>query len=747
MNFCQQICRFLFVVILSTSLSVYADDETDEIYTLEEVVVTARKREQASSEVPFAVSTIQSAKSDVLRSSGMDIRFLSNRTPSLQMESSFGRVFPRFYIRGLGNTDFDLNASQPVSVLHDGIVFENALLKGFPVFDLDRIEVLRGPQGSLFGRNTPAGAVKFESALPTQTFEGYGRLSYGRFNTVNFEGAVSGPLVSSALTARFSLLSQLRSDWVDNEYTGKDNTLGGHRDIASRLQLLWKPIPRLEAWVKLHARDLDGTARLFRANILEPKEGGLVQDFERGTIAQDGQNEQTLSSSGFAAKLRYDLWHLRFVSLTGLERLTNFSRGDIDGGFGAAFLPSSGPGVIPFPSETASGIPILGQFTQEMRIMSRGDLPFHFQLGAYFFHEYVEMEDFNYDTLSDGKLDGSAFQEQETTGQSAFGSISVNFTKNLEVGAGVRISEDEKDYTAWRDQVPAVTAALGATPLEPIHQDPYDQVWSGDVSLRYRLRPGVQTYIRGARGYRSPSIQGRLLFGDEVTVADTELIHSLELGTKLRLLEHRMHVNLASFIYVMENQQLTAVGGDANFNRLINADNTVGRGVEVELTILPIASLEVSAGLSYNQTRIDDPSLTVQGCGAPCKILDPPATSEGLFSINGNTLPQAPEWIGNFTIGYSHELSSGIRLVASTDWAFRSRVQFFLYNSVEYSDDWLLEGGVRLACQLPNADTEVALIGRNILNDTSPTGGIDFNNLTGYMNEPRFWSLELVKRF
>ena len=148
------------------------------------------------------------------------------------------------------------------------------MLKGFPVFDLDRIEVLRGPQGTLFGRNTPAGAIKFESVRPTETLEGYGRVSYGRFNSVNFEGAVSGPLVPSVLSARLSLLAQERGDWIDNEHTTEENILGGHRDIAGRLQLLWTPMSELEAWLKLHVRDLDGTTRLFRANILAPGEGG-----------------------------------------------------------------------------------------------------------------------------------------------------------------------------------------------------------------------------------------------------------------------------------------------------------------------------------------------------------------------------------------------------------------------------------------------------------------------------------------
>jgi iron complex outermembrane receptor protein len=135
--------------------------------TLDVITVTAEKREEDIQKVPISISTIPAEELDVLRLGGDDIRSLSARVPSLLIESSFGRTFPRFYIRGLGNTDFDLNASQPVSLVYDDVVLENPILKGFPIFDLDQVEVFRGPQGTLFGRNTPAGVVKLDSRKPT----------------------------------------------------------------------------------------------------------------------------------------------------------------------------------------------------------------------------------------------------------------------------------------------------------------------------------------------------------------------------------------------------------------------------------------------------------------------------------------------------------------------------------------------------------------------------------------------------
>lgn len=131
--------------------------------------------------------------------------------PSLTIESSFGRAFPRFYIRGLGNTDFDLNASQPVSMVYDEVVLENAVIKGMPIWDMERIEVLRGPQGTLFGRNTPAGIVKFDSRKPSQESDSYVRASLGTFETADIKGAVGGALTDT-LSARFSFLYQSRGD-------------------------------------------------------------------------------------------------------------------------------------------------------------------------------------------------------------------------------------------------------------------------------------------------------------------------------------------------------------------------------------------------------------------------------------------------------------------------------------------------------------------------------------------------------
>ena len=326
---------------------------------LEEITVTAQKREESIMEVPLSVTTLDLDQFVLVSAGAADVKAVSARVPSLLLESSFGRAFPRFYIRGLGNTDFDLNASQPVSMIVDEVVLENPIVKGMPLFDVQRTEVLRGPQGTLFGRNTPAGIVKFDTVKPTKDTDGFARVSYGTYNNVDFKGAVGGAL-SDTVSARASMLYQSQSDWIDNTFTKQDDALGGQRTFAGRVQLLWEPSEKFHALANVHGWDLDGTARMFRANIIEKGTDELVAGYEQDQVSQDGLNQQEIRAFGGVLKLDYDFGKATLTSVTGYETLDKmYSRGDIDGGYGAVFAPPYGPGLIPFPSESADGLPKL----------------------------------------------------------------------------------------------------------------------------------------------------------------------------------------------------------------------------------------------------------------------------------------------------------------------------------------------------------------------------------------------------
>ena len=247
---------------------------------------------------------------------------------------------------------------------------ENPILKGFPIFDLDQIEVLRGPQGTLFGRNTPGGVVKFDSVRPDSEFGGYVSASDATYNTGNLEAAINIPL-AEGWALRVSGLYQHRDDWVDNALSGDDDVLEGYNDRAARVQVQYES-DTFTALFNAHARNLDGTARVFRANVFEPGSNNFVAGFDADKVYFDGQNRQELNIKGGNVRLSWDFGALALHSITGYESMDAYSRGDIDGGYGCGFcgLPN-GPGFIPFPSETADGIPTLDQITQELRLESQ----------------------------------------------------------------------------------------------------------------------------------------------------------------------------------------------------------------------------------------------------------------------------------------------------------------------------------------------------------------------------------------
>lgn len=711
-------------------------DDAEAPKQLADITVTAEKRSENIQKVPISVTAIDTEKLDILKSGADDVRFLSARVPSLLVESSFGRTFPRFYIRGLGNTDFDLNASQPVSLVYDDVVLENPILKGFPIFDIDQVEVLRGPQGTLFGRNTPAGVVKLQSKRPTQDADGYVDVSYGRYGTTNVEAAF-GAGINPDWAFRVSFLDQHRDDWVKNTAPGKSNELGGYNTQALRLQLEYKPSDTFDALLNVHGMNINGSAILFRANIIQPGTNDFVPGFQRDQISIDGKNFQNVTSSGVNLHLTWDFENMELASITSFDKVKTLSHGDIDGGYGAVFAPPSGPGVIPFPSESADGLPFHRQITQEVRLSSKNSSPLDWIVGAYYFNENISVDSFDYATLAGGVEDGYAQQKQKDTSAAVFGSIGYQINDAFKIKGGLRYSHDDKNWTATRYLSP-----IGAGPIGPLYENPTYSRTTGDLSATYSLSKDTTLYARAATGYRAPSIQGRLLFGDTPSVAKAETITSGEFGIKSDLFDHRATISADVYTYEIKNQQLTAVGGTTNFARLVNAKKTEGRGFEFDGRAYLTDNLMVTAGGSYNYTKIKDPNLYITPCAA-CTVLSPEIVQGGvtLAAINGNPLPQAPKWIANVTARYSIPFKEG-ELFAYTDWAYRSKVSYFLYKSVEFTGKAWVEGGLRAGYAWDNGKREVALFGRNILDKKAITGGIDFNNLTGYVNEPRIWGVQ-----
>jgi iron complex outermembrane receptor protein len=719
---------------------------------LQEVIVTAERREERLIEVPVSTAVLSGEALAVLGTSGQDIRQLAFAVPSLNIESSNGRTFPRLYIRGYGNTDFTSFASQPVGLYYDDIVQENPALKGFPIFDQQDIEVLRGPQGTLFGRNAPAGVVKIESAKPQlRQFGGYANFSYGTYDTSNIEAVLNIP-AGDAWAFRASTQGQHRANWVDAPYNMPGNQhLEGYDDWAVRLQGLFQPSDTFNALLNLHTRWLGGSARLFRANVMSQGSNALVPGFDPSKIYTDGYNGQSYTSIGSNLHLNWTFQAFTLQSITGYESIRHYlTIGDIDGGFGSGeftpppFHTPSGPGFIPFAVETGGDVTNY-QLTQEFRVFSHTSGPLQGQAGLFFFYEDTTSlgNDYVYNTL---QITDTTKSEQKNDAEALFGSLEYAFNAAFKLRGGVRYTLDHKTFDVPYSNLKGLAV--------PQHESASANNFSWDLAPTWLVTPDTNLYARIATGFRAPS------FGEPspgppplgIQVARSEDNISYEAGIKTQSTDRRYSLAFDVYYYDVSHQQLTAVGGQTNVVQLINAEHTIGKGAELELHARPTTNLQLNLAGSYNYTRIEDPTLAVSRCfnwGVPaCTALNPPVPGKPkLVYVNGNPLPQAPKWTGDFSLRYGIPVGPGGELYLFSDMSYRSEMNFFVDKEVEFTGPSLFQLGARIGYTWKDGKYEVAAFCRNCTDQIRNTGGINFENFTGFINDPRIIGGQVSARF
>jgi iron complex outermembrane recepter protein len=690
------------------------------------IIVTANRREENLQDVAVSADILDAERVGAIFSGAGDITALAGTAPGLNVESSNGRVAPRFYIRGLGNTDFDLAASQPVSVLLDDVVLENVTLKSFPIFDVERVEVLRGPQGTLFGRNTPAGLVKISSVKPSHDTSVAASLSFGSLDTISLNGAVGGSIAKDVLAFRASAQLQRRGDWIDNGFTGEDNALGGYTDFAARGQLLFTPSDRSTILASVNYRDLQGSSTFFRANVLgasanQPNNTNeLNENYDRNTVFYDagGGNQAEYQQFGASLTSTFEFDFATLTTITSYWTSEGFSRGDIDGG-----NLVTGPGFIPFPSDTQDSLD-LEQTTSEIRLASNGNGPLTWQVGGFYFDS-----DFDVTTV------GFTFPPPVTVNHTneawaLFGQVGYQLTETLRATGGLRYTDDQKDFFV----------RSGAAPQPRSVGD--DQIdW--DVSLFADLSDDVSVYAKVANSFRGPTIQGRdVAFFNPPSVAQSENITSYEVGYKTELADRRVRLNGAVYYYTVEDPQFTAVGGAGNLVQLINANKGEAWGIEFDGAFQISPEFLVTLGVAYNNTEIQDRTLEVGTC-AQCTVTDPLRVVAGPFgpinfaSINGNPFPNAPEWSGDLTARYGIPVGDSGEFFIFTDWTFLGETNFLLYESEEFNADSRIEGGLKIGYSGSDGQWELAAFARNITNEDNVQGVIDFNNNTAFVNDPR----------
>jgi len=722
--------------------------------SLEAITVTAERREQNLQEVPVSVGVVQGDTMRDFTAGGDDtLLSLSGRVPGLYAETTTGRIFPRFYIRGLGNIDFYLGASQPVSIIQDDVVLEHVVLKSNPVYDLDQVEVLRGPQGSLFGRNTTAGIIKFDSIKPGQDYSGRAQLNYGSYNSLSFDAGFGGP-INDMLSFRVSTLYQHRDDWVDNVYPGpsddgtvtpKKDAMGGFDDRNLRVQLLLTPSANFSILASAHARDYSGTSTLFLRNALT--KGSNDVDVPRDKVAYDeaNNNPQAYKTYGGSIKAIYDFEGMSLTSISAYETTSGYSRGDTDGGAAANFPVNGVPNGY---GQSMGQVRDLDQFTQEFRLASETDNALQWQVGAFYFNGRDTTDFYQRAWFLDppARNPNNWVRLRNTnTSWAAFGQLSYKVSDALTLTAGVRETDDSKHTRLLKtaDNAAGVSTYTGRRDVSLSATKP-----SWDLSAMYALNPEVSLYARVASGFRGPTIQGRsAVFNADFTTADSETILSWEAGIKSSLFDNRLRLNVAGFTYTVDDIQLN--GNDSNGNGvLFNADKARAYGLEADLDWRPIRNLSLTAGLSLLHSEIQDKRVYAQVCalnGAVVCTVNNPTIKIGnntFAQIDGNPLPNAPKYNVNIAARYDIPVGDNGSFFIATDWNKQGYTSFVLYDSKEFTSSGNFEGGLKVGYTGNSGAYEVALFARNITNEKNLKGVIE-NYMAAVYNEPRIVGVSL----
>lgn len=730
---------------------------------LEQVTVTAERRVENQQTVPVSVSVLNGDTLTTVSAAGDDTMLaLSGKVPNLYVESTTGRIFPIFFIRGLGNVDFYLGASQPVSIIQDDIVEEHVVLKSSPAYDINQIEVLRGPQGSLFGRNTTAGIVKFDSNRPTQEFAGRASASYGVYNTVAVDAGFGGPIVKDKLAFRVSGLFQSRADYIDNTYTGasadgtvtgQKNATGGYNERDLRVQLLFTPVDNLTALTSMHGRWYDGPASVFRRGAIPLGSHNAVgQHWNQSRWDEAANNPQGYNTYGISENIAYDFGGVTLTSITGFESTSGQSRGDTDGGAAADF------GGVGF-GESMGRVRALGQWTEELRLASSDQGKFKWQVGGLYFdqHDITEFYQRSYFLLPTNAAynpNNWVRLRDANTSWALFGQASYEVLPDLTVTGGVRVTNDRKETNL----VKPVYNAAGTVASFPATADRNPVLESTkpswDVSALYEVSPELSVYARVATGFRGPTIQGRsAVFNSPFTTANSETILSWEAGIKSQL-SNTVRFNVSAFTYTVDDIQLNA--NDSNGNGVFfNAKHANAYGMEAQLDWLPVENLSLTTGLSLLHTAIKDPTayaqmgsfLGVLTC-TPLNSYFAKGTGTGttyFAKIDGNPLPDAPEYNLNFSGRYDIPVFGGdSKVFIATDWNLQGYTNFVLYRSKEFNSNGNFEGGVKLGYSTGN--WEIAAYGRNITNNKNLKGVIE-NYDAAILNEPASYGVTLSAKF
>ena len=591
-------------------------------YEIGTMTVTAQKREEDVQDVPMSISVfsdIQIEDADI-RDTVELIRF----SPNLHMKKMMNENI--IVIRGI--SAFDNSKYSPVGFYVDDVCFPINYMHNPDLFDIERIEVLKGPQGTLYGRNTDSGVINIITKQPDTELRGkifgeYGNYdtSQGNIDSYRGGGSISGPIVGDKLYLGFSGQWEDSDGFMKNEYNDDDKA-GKIDHINGRGTLRWTPTDRWNISFIADAMDADDGSGYFRY------ESGMAKT-GRHRIAYDGGYQWEQKGSGQTLRVKYEGDAFNVLSVTGRQDYKGKSYNDFDC---TPFVsPWSGNGIFKDEIETLS---------EELRVSSPNNSgPFKWLVGLYAFTEdydiYVEKQKAMGD-IRDTEVD--------TDGYAIFGQATYSLFDKLHLTAGLRFDhqdlEGEQEYNYMDMMTMSPQSKKYGKDLD------YDE-WLPKLAIAYDFTDDIMPYASVSKGFLVGGYIQSLATSEENFTYDEEHTWNYEIGIKTSWLDRRLMANLSAFYIDMKDKQVMEWCPDGTRD-IKNAAEAHSMGVELEVQARPTRGLDLFAGFGYTDTEFDDWTATEMGTTWPPSIIQ--------YDYKGKELPNAPKYTYNLGVQYRHEI-------------------------------------------------------------------------------------------
>lgn len=721
---------------------------------VEDIIVTARRTEESAQKTPLALTAFSGETLE--RTGAQQVTDLQGAVPNLNLVQGRGSSnATNIYIRGVGQPDALQTFDPAVGVYVDDVYYSRIRGTQFDLLDLERVEILRGPQGTLYGKNTIGGAMKLVSRRPDQEFRARASAAYGDYDLVEVQGAVSGP-VTDNLALGLSALHSERGGYVTDPATGAE--YNDKNSTAVRASLAWDPASNFRIDLNAdYAKDDAGMSVGQAQNSLTNLLGVPAYAVSTPTPKYDFKtrttpglpNETRLETWGSALRMTWDLSdRLSLKSITSYRELHTDDYIDFD----ATELEIADALVAVDQKQTSQEL----QLTYSSdRLTAVG--------GVYWLKEEVgsHQESYNDDLtanlvflpLWDGDYTFTRFidDDLETTSKAVFGNVSYAVTDALRLSAGVRYTEEKKQYdrfTYVESDSPFLVSSYGFAPPTGKWDDT-----SIMLSADYQLSDDAMVYARYAQGFKSGGFNGRANSTLEATAYDPETADTFEVGAKTAFWDRRLRLNIASFLTKYENFQARVSGVESDpvsgvpvgVLSVINAGELEIFGFELEGVLVPIRGLTLDAQVGFLEAdykEFKDDRFT--NFGGSRAFQDP------AFS---------PKWTLRFGGQYEWFLSGGSSVTVGGAAKFRSKMALAVDNTYEntateipgmYQDDyWLYDA--RVVWSDASDRYSVGLYGQNLSDEVYKTDAQEFSSIgnirTAYYGAPRTWMIKVSAKY